>query len=98
MFEQNAYDSQRYREKADLLKELEKYVGKCTELERKVQTVTEKYEMRRKEMEEENLRLKEECEINTSRSDIRTEIDKINKIYLSAKKEQSKRQHTINMA
>ena len=44
------------------------------------------------------MRLKEERDLNTSRSDMRTEIDKINKIYMSAKKEQSKRQHTINMA
>ena len=39
-YEQSAYDSERYREKADLLKELERYVKKCGELERKVQGVT----------------------------------------------------------
>ena len=49
-------------------------------------------------MEEENSRLKEEFQINTSRSEIRNQIEKINKIFVSAKKQQGKRQQILDVS
>ena len=40
IYEQSIYDSHKLAEQNDLLKELERYIKKCNELERKVQSIT----------------------------------------------------------
>ena len=43
IYEHSIYDSHKLAEQNDMLKELERYIKKCNDLERKLQSNTEKY-------------------------------------------------------
>lgn len=43
VLEQHTFDSCRHKEKIELYSELDKYRGKCADLEKRVQSITEKY-------------------------------------------------------
>lgn len=94
--EQFIYDSKRVREKDEIYKEYERYKHKSADLQKKLQGMIEKYELEKKQLENQLKKLQErEYDQSFSKAEMEVSIEKLNKFYNQSKLEQPKRKELL---